>query len=143
MLPRVESDEEYPGESIGLPKSGRGALASWYARLAALLIDWLASMLVAFVLFGSGVMVGSGWRTFMPLAVFFVESSVLTTVTGSSFGQLLARIGITRVDAQPLGLWRPTVRSLLKCLVLPVVVVGAERRHLADLLLGTVVVSRT
>lgn len=135
-------DEAYPGESIGLPEQGRGALASWGARIAALLIDWLASMLVAIVLFGGGVMTGSGWRTFMPLAVFFVESSIFTTLTGSSFGQLLARIGVTRVDGTPLGWWRPTVRSLLKCLVLPVMVIGAERRHLDDLLLGTVVVSR-
>lgn len=135
-------DEAYPGESIGLPEQGRGALASWGARIAALLIDWLASMLVAVALFGNEVMVGSGWRIFMPLVVFFVESSVLTTLTGSSFGQLLARIGVARVDGEPLGLWRPTVRSLLKCLVLPVMVIGAERRHLDDLLLGTVVVSR-
>lgn len=135
-------DEAYPGESIGLPEQGRGALASWGARIAALLIDWLASMLVAVALFGNEVMVGSGWRIFMPLAVFFVESSVLTTLTGSSFGQLLARIGVARVDGEPLGLWRPTVRSLLKCLGLPVMVIGAERRHLDDLLLGTVVVNR-
>lgn len=138
----MDIDEAYPGESIGLPEQGRGALASWGARIAALLIDWLASMLVAVVLFGNEVMVGSGWPIFMPLAVFLVESSVLTTLTGSSFGQLLARIGVARVDGNPLGLWRPTVRSLLKCLVLPVMVIGAERRHLDDLLLGTVVVSR-
>ncbi|MDU7359604.1 MAG: RDD family protein [Propionibacteriaceae bacterium] len=138
----MDMDEAYPGESIGLPEQGRGALASWGARIAALLIDWLASMLVAVALFGNEVMVGSGWRIFMPLGVFFVESSVLTTLTGSSFGQLLARIGVARADGEPLGIWRPTVRSLLKCLVLPVMVIGAERRHLDDLLLGTVVVSR-
>lgn len=138
----MDNDEGYPGESIGLPETGRGSLASWGARCAALLVDWLASMLVAIVLFGTEVMTGSGWRTFMPLTVFFVESSIFTTLTGSSFGQLLARIGVTRVDGGPLGWWRPTVRSLLKCLVLPVIVIGAERRHLDDLLLGTVVVNR-
>ncbi len=136
------TDHDYAGSSLGLPERGRGALASWSARLAALLVDWLASTLVALALFGPGVMVDSGWRMFMPLTVFFVESAVLTTLTGSSFGQLLARVGVTRLDGGPLGLWRPAVRSLLKCLVLPVVVVGAERRHLADLLLGTCVVRR-
>lgn len=99
-------------------------------------------MLVATLLFGVEVLTGSGWRSFMILATFFVEASVLTTITGSSFGQLLARIGVTRVDGLPLGLWRPTLRTLLKCLVVPVVVIGAERRHLDDLLLGTVVVNR-
>ncbi|WP_296136057.1 RDD family protein [uncultured Tessaracoccus sp.] len=136
------TDHDHAGSSLGLPEQGRGALASWSARLAALLVDWLASTLVALALFGPGVMVDSGWRMFMPLTVFFVESAVLTTLTGSSFGQLLARVGVTRLDGGPLGLWRPVVRSLLKCLVVPVVVVGAERRHLADLLLGTCVVRR-
>lgn len=135
-------EDDYPGRSLGLPAEGRGSLASWNARIAALLIDWLASMLVATLIFGTAVVTGSGWRSFMGLATFFVEASVLTTITGSSFGQLLARIGVTRVDGQPLGLWRPTMRTLLKCLVVPVVVIGAERRHLDDLLLGTVVVNR-
>ncbi len=135
-------EDEYPGSSLGLPREGRGSLASWRARVAALIIDWLASMLVATLLFGVEVLTGSGWRSFMILATFFVEASVLTTITGSSFGQLLARIGVTRVDGLPLGLWRPTLRTLLKCLVVPVVVIGAERRHLDDLLLGTVVVNR-
>jgi uncharacterized RDD family membrane protein YckC len=99
-------------------------------------------MVVAIGLFGMDVMVGSGWKSFMILAVYFVEASLLTIFTGGSFGQLIARIGIVRVDGRPLGWWRPVVRTALKCLVLPALVVGAERRALPDLLLGTVVVSR-
>lgn len=104
--------------------------------------DWAASMVIAVGLFGTGVMAGGGWRSWMVLAVFFVESSVLTTLTGSSFGQLIARVGVVRTDGSPLGWWRPTVRTLLKCLVIPHMVVGAERRTLTDMLLGTVVVNR-
>ena len=99
-------------------------------------------MAVAVGAFGVEVVAGSGWRSFMTLAVFFVESSLLTALTGSSFGQLIARIGVTRVDGERLGWWRPVVRSFLKCLVIPHVVVGAERRPLTDMLLGTVVVNR-
>jgi uncharacterized RDD family membrane protein YckC len=104
--------------------------------------DWAASMVVAIGLFGMDVMVGSGWKSFMILAVYFFEASLLTVLAGGSFGQLIARIGIVRVDGRPLGWWRPVVRTALKCLVLPALVVGAERRALPDLLLGTVVVSR-
>lgn len=134
--------EPYPGESLGLPESGRGALASWGARVAALVIDWGASMAVALFLFGQPVLTGGGWHRWMILTVFFVEKSVLTALTGSSFGQLFTRVGVTTLDARPIGWWRAIVRSALVCLVLPALIVGAERRALTDLLLGTVVVNR-
>lgn len=104
--------------------------------------DWAASMVVATLVFGTEVLTGSDWRSFMILAVYFVEASVLTALTGSSFGQLIARVGVTRLDGQPLGWWRPVVRTALKCLVIPAIVVGAERRALNDSLLGTAVVNR-
>ncbi|RRD45218.1 RDD family protein [Tessaracoccus sp. OH4464_COT-324] len=133
---------EYPGSFLGLPETGRGSLASWGSRIGALLIDWLASMIVALLIFGTDVLWGSGWRSFMILAVFFVQSAVLTTVAGGSFGQLLSGVGVVRVDGGPLGLWRPALRCAVKCLGLPLMVIGAERRHLVDMLFGTVVVRR-
>lgn len=127
--------------TLGLPRSGRGSLASWSYRIAAILLDWAASTAVAFVLVGETVLTGQG-GSLWTLLVFFVETSLLTVLTGGSFGQLVAGIGIIRTDAESLGWWRPVVRSLLKCLVIPVVVVGANRQHMADMLLGTAVVRR-
>lgn len=132
----------YPGSTIGLPADGRGSLATWGQRVAALIGDWAASMVVAIAIFGWAVMNESGWRSFMILAVFFVQSCVLTILTGATFGQLIAGIGVIRTSGEPLGVWRPIVRSALKCLVVPVVVIGAERRHLADMVLDTAVVKR-
>jgi len=137
-----EDHDLYPGESLGLPQAGRGSLASWLARVGAMIGDWAASMVVAIALFGMDVMTGSGWKSFMILAVYFVQASLLTIFAGGSFGQLIARIGIVRVDGSPLGWWRPIVRTALKCLVIPALVVGAERRAITDLVLGTVVVNR-
>ena len=133
---------EHPGSSLGLPAQGRGSLAGWWPRIGALVGDWAASMVVAVAAFGTGVLTGGGWRSFMILAVYFVEASILTILTGGSFGQLIARIGVVRTDGEPLGIWRPIARTALKCLVIPHVVVGAERRTLTDLLLGTAVVNR-
>lgn len=133
---------KHAGSSLGLPASGRGSLASWSQRVGALIADWAASMVVAIALFGWGVMNESGWRSFMILAVFFVQSSFLTALTGGSFGQLIAGIGVVRLDGRQLGFWRPVVRTAMKCVVIPILVVGAERRHLADLVLGTAVVRR-
>lgn len=136
------SDPAWPGESIGLPQTGRGSLASWGARIAALVADWAASMIVAVVLFGTRVLTGHGWPAWMILAVFFVESTLLTITTGASFGQLLARVGVARLDGRPLAWWQAVVRCGLKCLVLPAVIIGAERRSITDIILGTVVVNR-
>ncbi|MBB1508815.1 RDD family protein [Tessaracoccus sp. MC1756] len=139
---RVTDTTTYPGQTIGLPERGRGSLASWRARIAAMIGDWAASMLVAIAVFGIEVMTGTGWRSFMILAVYFVEASILTALTGGSFGQLIARIGIARLDGRHVGWWRAVVRTALKCLVIPAVVIGAERRAMTDLLLGTVVINR-
>ncbi len=138
----VDEAERYPGQSLGLPESGRGALASWRSRIAALIIDWAASMALAVILFGTGVLREPDWRSWMILTVFFVQSAVLTALAGGSFGHILARIGVARLDGRPIGVWRAIARQAMICLVLPTVVIGAERRALNDLALGTVVINR-
>ncbi|WP_130864981.1 RDD family protein [Acidipropionibacterium timonense] len=133
----------HPGSTLGLPATGRGSLASWNRRIGALVVDWAASMAVAAGIFGPSVLRGGGWVVWMPMAVFFVESTVLTAITGGSFGQLLARIAVVRLDGPaPLGWWRSAARTAMKCLVIPALVIGAERRGLDDLVLGSVVVAR-
>lgn len=134
--------ETYPGQDLGLPESGRGSLASWRARIAALLLDWAGSMLVAIFAFGMAVMRESDWRSWMILAVFFVQKTVLTALVGGSFGQILARIRVVRLDGRPLGWWRAAARAAMVSVVLPAVVIGVDRRGLNDLALGTVVVSQ-
>ena len=132
----------YPGESLGLPASGAGSLASWRSRIAALLVDWGTSMILATFAFGIGVLRDGGWRAWMILAVFFVQTSMMSALVGGSFGQVLARLAIVRLDRRPLGWARAIARAALICLVVPTVVIGAERRALNDLVLGTVVVRR-
>jgi uncharacterized RDD family membrane protein YckC len=136
------STEPYPGERLGLPESGRGSLASWRARVAALLLDWAASMAVAVGLFGTEVLTGSGWRAWMILAVFFVESSLLVAMASGSFGQLICRIAVVRLDTKPVGVPRAVLRQALVSLALPPLIIGPDRRGLQDLAAGTVVVNR-
>ena len=78
----------------------------------------------------------------MILAVFFVEKALLTAFTGSSFGQLITGVGVTRVGGSPLGWWRALARAAMVSIVLPAVVIGSDRRGLNDLLLDSVVVTR-
>ena len=65
--------------------------ASWPRRIAALVIDWIVSTLVTIGFIGLGGYLdnrNSGW---IVLGVFALEVSVLTTLAGGSFGQLLVR----------------------------------------------------
>jgi hypothetical protein len=107
-----------------------------------LIIDWAACMAVAVGFFGSGVLTGGGWRAWMILTVFFVESTVLSWLAGGSFGQLLSRIAVVRLDMKPLGLWRAVLRAFLVSLALPALVISMDRRGLQDLAAGTVVINR-
>ncbi|HKX14359.1 MAG TPA: RDD family protein [Propionibacteriaceae bacterium] len=138
----ASASEAYPGQRLGLPREGHGSLASWGARVGALIIDWAACMAIAVGFFGSGVITGGGWRAWMILTVFFVESAVLSWLAGGSLGQLLCRIAVVRLDAQPLGLPRALLRAFLVSLALPALIISADRRGLHDLAAGTIVINR-
>ena len=138
----AEETSPYAGEELGLPAEGRGSLASWRARVAALILDWAASMAIAVGLFGTSVVTGNGWQAWTTLAVFLVESTVLVTVASGSFGQLLCRIAVVRLDSRPVGLPRAVMRQALICLALPPLIIGPDRRGLQDLAANTVVVNR-
>ena len=134
--------ESYPGQRLGLPAEGRGSLALWRSRVAALILDWAASMAVSVGLFGTAVVTGSGWQAWMTLAVFLVESTLLVTVASASFGQLICRIAVVRLDTEPVGFARALLRQGLICLALPPLIIGHDRRGLQDLAAGTAVVNR-
>lgn len=136
------SADPYPGARFGLPESGRGSLASWRSRVAALVLDWAASMAIAVALFGSPVLTGGGWRAWMVLAVFAVESTLLVTLVSGSFGQVICRIAVVRLDSKPVGFPRALVRQLLISLGLPALIIGPDRRGVPDLAVNTVVVNR-
>lgn len=136
-------ESDYPGQRIGLPATGRGSLASWGSRIAALVADWLICTVVAVLLFGTRVVTGQGWTSWTTLGTFFVESAVLSVLAGGSAGQLVCRIAVVRVVGdKPLDLGRSLLRSALVCIVLPALVIGTDRRGLHDLVAGTVVVTR-
>ena len=136
------AEEPYPGQRLGLPATGHGSLATWGARIGALIIDWAICMVVAVALFGTGVVTGGGWRAWMTLATFLFESAVLSCLAGGSLGQIICRIAVVRLDRQPLGIVRAALRAALVSLALPAMIIGPHRRSLADLAAGTIVINR-
>jgi uncharacterized RDD family membrane protein YckC len=135
-------ESDYPGERVGLPKAGPGSLAGWGIRIVALVVDWIICTVVAVLLFGSRVLTGQGWTSWMTLTTFFVETSVLCVLAGGSAGQLICRLAVGRVDRTQLGIGRSVLRAAMVCVVLPALIVGTDRRGLHDLAAGTVVVTR-
>lgn len=135
-------DEEYPGSALGLPADGAGALATWGQRVTALVVDWAVAMLLAVLVTWGGVLSSTGPAKFATLVIFFLEKALLTGLTGSSLGQRLVGIGVTRTDGRPIPFGVAIVRTLMICVVIPAVVIGTDRRSLNDMLLRTVVVKR-
>ena len=113
--------------------------ASWPRRIAALIIDWTLATLITIGLVGLGdyAREGSpaGW---IVLLVFAIEVSVLTTLAGGSFGQLLTRVRVMRTDGRPLSLLPAIARALLICLVIPPLIYKTDSgRGLHDLWTGS------
>ncbi|HUW78486.1 MAG TPA: RDD family protein [Candidatus Nanopelagicaceae bacterium] len=124
----------YQGERLGLPQSGPGSVASMARRLSALLIDWIASMLVALLFTRT-------WGGAIALGVFYTEVLVFTSLLGASAGQRLLRIRVARAsDGGPAPILAVIIRSLLLFLVVPAAIYDRDGRGLHDRAAGTVVV---
>ena len=140
--PSAPAGPSYAGQRLGLPERGRGAVAGWGRRVLALFVDWFASILVAGAIVGPGVLSSRGWEAWVPMLVFLVECTLLVPLAGGSFGQLITRVAVVRLDRRPVNLLVALVRALLVCLVVPPVIYNRDRRGLHDLVAGTVTVRR-
>jgi uncharacterized RDD family membrane protein YckC len=134
-------EQAYPGQRLGLPPEGPGAVAGWGRRIAALFLDWLAASFVATAL-RPLVDGGRAWEQFGPLLVFWFEATLLTALVGGSFGQRLLGVAVVRLDGRPPSLAAAAVRTFLICLAVPPLVFNRDNRGLHDLAVGTVVVRR-
>ncbi len=132
-------DLGYRGERLGLPPDGVGSVAGAGRRIGALFIDWLASALVAHLLFPQ-FPYGSQGSGLVTLAVFFVMKSVFTMFGGASFGQRILGIQVIVAGKPYVNPWRSLLRTLLICLVVPAAIWDRDGRGLQDRAAGTVVV---
>lgn len=129
-VPRADATSESHPE-------GHLETASWGRRVLALVIDWAACQAVVYAVVGTRTTHGAD---FYPLALFWLESAIGTALLGASFGQLLARIRVRRLDGRPLELLPALLRSLLICLVIPPLVFKPDGRGLHDMAVGSATV---
>jgi uncharacterized RDD family membrane protein YckC len=113
--------------------------ASWGHRIAALVVDWIASTLVVVVILGPHGWSSSRSSGFLTMGVFIAESALFVALVGGSFGQLATRLRVVRVDGsgRPLSLLAALVRQVLVCLVVPPLVFRPDGRGLHDLACGS------
>jgi uncharacterized RDD family membrane protein YckC len=116
--------------------------ASWGRRILALFVDWFACTLAVSLftpVYGVQNQTGQWWV----LLAFVVETSVLTALSGGSFGKLATRLRVVRADGsgRPVGFLPALARSLLVAVVIPPLVFRHDGRGLHDMLCGTATVT--
>lgn len=123
-------EDTYPGQKFGLPREGKRSVAGFGSRLLALLIDWLLCEIIAIAAFHS---------QFLTIAVFGVETWVLTALTGFTVGKRIIGVRVARLDGKPVGFIWALVRTVLFLCVVPPLVYDKDLRGLHDKAANTIV----
>ena len=126
--------QAWPGQRLGLPESGPRSIARFGRRLAAIAIDWAASVLISVAFFS--------YDPIATLVIFAVEQVVFLSLVSGSPGHLLLGMRVVPAKGGRLGLWQPFVRTILLCLVIPAVIWDRDQRGLHDRVCDTILVRR-
>jgi len=110
-------------------------------RVLAILIDWVASLLVVRLIFPDMQYPGNDSAVAI-LGVFYLEVTLFTWLIGSSFGQRIVGLAVIREAGGRLGLPAIALRTFLICLVIPALVYDSQGRGLQDRAAGSRVVLR-
>ncbi|WP_017935166.1 RDD family protein [Nocardioides sp. Iso805N] len=118
--------------------------ASWARRVLALIVDWALSILVVvfFIGWDAYTAPGGAKQALVPL-VYVVESALLTTLVGGSFGKLVTRLRTVRVngDPRPLDPLRTVARQIMIAVVIPPLIFRPDGRGVHDLSCGSATVT--
>ncbi|RZS32251.1 RDD family protein [Herbihabitans rhizosphaerae] len=135
--------QKWPGERLGLPQDGPGAVASVARRGGALIVDLIvASLLTGIVThpnFGDPAsMTAHNWWSVLTWSVITVG---MVATFGFTPGMGLLGIRVIRMDgAAMVGLVRAIPRTVLSALIVPAVLINWDGRGWHDRAAGTIVV---
>jgi len=133
--PRIDhvpaGEAGFPGQRLGLPEQGIGAVAGWGQRMIAILIDWFVALGVTLAIVGPPA---PGDTTFnlVVLAIFALEYLLLLPSTRRTIGMAVSGFQVDPVGSDRLNVLRVALRTLLLVLVIPAVVYDRDRRGLHD-----------
>lgn len=129
-----DSGPRWPGERLGLPEHGPRSVARFGRRLGALVIDWGLSVVVSVAFFQ--------YDPFATLGIFALTQIVFLTLVSGSVGHVVFRMRVVPLTGGWIGAWRPLVRTLLLCVVIPALIWDRDQRGLHDKAAGTILVVR-
>jgi uncharacterized RDD family membrane protein YckC len=122
----------YPGERLGLPEAGPRSVGRVGRRIAAIAVDWAIASLLSFAFFHY-----DSWAT---ISIFAVLQIVFIPTLGGSVGHRALGMRVVAVRGGWVGVWRPIVRTLLLCIVIPALVWDSDQRGFHDKIAGTVLI---
>ncbi|MCU1414720.1 MAG: hypothetical protein JWN80_2060 [Microbacteriaceae bacterium] len=125
---------DWAGKRIGLPETGPRSIARFGRRLGAIAIDWALAVILSIAFFHY-----DPWAT---LAIFAVEQVLFIALLSGSVGQLILGMRVVPLKTGWVGVWRPAVRTVLLCLVIPAAIWDKDQRGLHDKVAGTVLVRK-
>jgi hypothetical protein len=134
MLDAAATPSNWPGKAFGLPPSGPRSVARFGRRLAAIAVDWALATIAGYLFFAG--------ERFAPLIIFAVLQYAFIVTLSGSIGHLLLGMRVVPVVPAWIGVWRPLVRTVLLCLLIPAFIWDKDQRGLHDQLAGTVLVRR-
>lgn len=142
-LGELRSPDTWPGSRLGLPREGRGAVATFSVRVIAFLADIAASGLASGLVLAFLAHPTDRQRQAAGLAVLFVESALLVALTGQTLGMRVTGLQVLRLKdpTRVPGLAAGIIRTVP--LIASLGLVGfftKDGRGLHDLAAGTVVV---
>ena len=133
----------WPGRRLGLPQEGPGAVASMLRRVGGIVIDWVLAIMIANLALDLDLLA----MNIAIHSIFAVLYLLSVWLMGRTPGHLAMGIGVVDIQSRgtlastgPVGLLRGLLRTLLVCIVLPVVITDPDGRGLHDQATRTVVV---
>ncbi len=102
--------------------------------MGALCVDWGLSLLVSAGFFQ--------FDSFATLGVFALTQIVFLMFVSGSIGHIVFRMRVVPIASGWIGAWRPIVRTVLLCFLIPALIWDREQRGLHDKAAGTILVVR-
>lgn len=134
-----ERPARWPGEHLGLPKSGPGALASVMRRTGGVFIDWFICLILANSVVALTSVLG-GVSTVTPM-IYLIIGVISVWLFARTPGQALLGMGVARIDAnERVNFPRAFARTFFTLFIFPAVLVDADGRGIHDRATGTAVV---
>lgn len=139
---RAREPGDHPGKRLGLPEQGPGSTASFGGRVAAFLVDVVASGLVAALVRPVDPDTAGAGSALVPFLVFLVATVLGLALAGQTLGMKLVSLRVRPLDGDParVGLGKALLRTLLLYLLIPALISDRDGRGLHDRFAGTVVV---